>query len=934
MKRTFLIAVHAALLASLATCSLTAEQQALIQPIIPKSLRLPGETKQDLFARIFERQTKADPHEKRKAAFKHMAAHTAALLEKQETKKSYKCQCCKKKSCKNFENFKGYWLLDSIDDWSSITLIEFFEDEHCNPMAKFYDGTQQFIREQNQNDADFELVLPSTVGAIVPVEVLGPRSIRFRNHALNLSNDDLTSTFRIQDSDDNLSYMVLWSAWDGAGDSPKYGINETLTQYRRLPVRPDIQLNRLPSKIDWTNPVEMLKYIASYYALLGQPEKAVSLHQIDYIGWANYEQLLQTMLTTGVIRTARVSTEYRGGGYIGVWRTQFPEDFPITTIHTQELPHMNVCSTIHISGFDGAYAELNGTHIAAAFPPATISQSTPYPWQECSSREHFVHILYDSSHIQEAYDPNIHGVATLTAQHGPVTPDMGYREFMAAVIDFVVSSFGSGTHTRLAIWRDTLITVPETFEQLEEAVAQDAVGFTQVRTRTFGDNGFQLYWNPYILGSGFGAPAFNLNDPFGLGAIEFDPYFDYDIALQNYLEEGTVKNIFFTVTGPTDPCQSITSLLTDIGYTSNGSRVVFKASDYQTFPEPLVDKYGTHEWMQYNWVPATNSTGPDDYASQAFFGGIIKKELTGKKTVAYIRIKDESSFDEPYEVLLTRSLAFPQKGISSTYLGNMIAAWAALIKELNKHKPDRFIIDIRNNNGGFVINDAFGALFGGDRPSGDPALGFPGNGERDPLIINGSGIQTVFDSVPKTPGIIPANEAAAAFPKGVVRGCKGKKKEVIILTSTRSASSGDIFPHKFLGPDPKGTVQDLGEGVELRIMGDIDGRLWSGIKGFDPLPIDPLSQNLVDSTGVPRTATYLVSDSGLLDNDRHGSIVNPTLATRPNPLLQGWYDQTEWQDIGVTQNLVPYPLGDCKPQPVYEDRSTWRDTWLENAIKN
>ena len=158
--------------------------------------------------------------------------------------------------------------------------------------------------------------------------------------------------------------------------------------------------------------------------------------------------------------------------------------------------------------------------------------------------------------------------------------------------------------------------------------------------------------------------------------------------------------------------------------------------------------------------------------------------------------------------------------------------------------------------------------------------------------------------------------------------------EVIVLTSSISASDGDVFPHGFLGTDPEGTVQDLGNNVTARIMGDIDGRIYSALTGNDAPPITPLKPKYVDSTGAPRTPFYMVIDAGMLFLDRNGFIVNPTPATRPNPLLAGWYDQTEWQDIGLTPNLVSYPLGNLKPLPKFNKRQTWRDVWLENAIVN
>ncbi len=81
----------------------------------------------------------------------------------------------------------------------------------------------------------------------------------------------------------------------------------------------------------------------------------------------------------------------------------------------------------------------------------------------------------------------------------------------------------------------------------------------------------------------------------------------------------------------------------------------------------------------------------------------------------------------------------------------------------------------------------------------------------------------------------------------------------------------------------------------------------------------------------------MAAEAGTMLVDRHGFIVNTTLATRPNPLLPGWYDQTEWQDIGKTPVIQEYPLAQNahgKTAPNFDDRSSWRDVWLENAIKN
>ncbi len=921
MKRTNLQVLTIALL--LSNPALVAEKT--IKPITKKTLRLEGESKQDMFNRLIWNHEQLDT----------TAQNIHAKLADKKTGKPHKVKYGKKERKYFKKNFEGYWQLDTITIFSAFTLIEFFEDACGKPMATFYDGTQNDVRERNANDAATEQLIASTVGQTIPVEILGSHSLRFLNTGEIISSDGLTSTFRIQDNDRDVAYSLIWLPVGAAGDSPEYGITETLSRFRRLPERPYIQQNNLPSKVDWTNPVEIVKYMFDYYALLSEPQKSDMLNQHDWIGWPKYQEALQRMLTTGVTRTAQVSTAFRGDGYIGVWRTQFPEDFPLTTISTEEVHHFNPGSTIKISGFKGAYEELNGTRLAAAFPPFSLTKSTPFPWQDNSSRQPYIHIVYDSSHIEEAYNPSIHGVATLEAVHGPITPDSTYREFVAGSIDLFSEAFGSGTHTRLLVWQDSPYTIPETFQELRQGIANNALGLTVIRFRDYGANSVALYWNPVVLSFGLAFPPFNLNDPFGLGTANSDPNFDYDITLENYLDKSTVKNILFTVTGPELNDEPITSMLTEMGYTSNGSQVVFTTANFGEVPAPLVDEFGSHAWMRYG--SAVNANNPISLLS--YFGGLVNKDITGDSTVVYIRIADFSPFDTPLGLLQGNSLVFGRDDITAKYGSNAVAAWAALLESLNQYSPDKYIIDIRNNGGGIFIANAIASLFGGNREgiTVTKALVAPGNGYAEPTIVPGSDIQTVFDSIAKGPRIINTDEAAAAFPQAIVRGNEEQPKEVIILTSTQAASAADFFPHVFLGPDSEGMVQDLGQHVTARIVGDIDGRLWGTPLGYGPPPVDPLSPNLEAPNGDPRTATYMMGEGGSLLSDRHGFIVNETLAIRPNPLIAAWYDQTEWQDIGVTKNLVPYPLpanGNGETTPIFDfnRKDTWRDIWLETAI--
>jgi hypothetical protein len=842
-----------------------------------------------------------------------------------------------------FDAFVGYWLLETIDDWNQATAIQFYRDPSTSEhRARFYEGTQNRLREVNANDLYFASNPVSPLGPDVAVESIGPKALRFFNTSpagAQLSSDELTSTFRIQDSDPSLAYAQYWTAWDGTGDDARYGALENLTRYRKLAQAPAIQRNDQASPTDWSNPVEIFHYVYDYYAHLGQVEKLESLHQTDWIGAAGYQQLYNDFLTTGKVRTAYTSTEYRGGGYIGVWRTKFPGEFPLTTIHTAGFHHFTPASTVTISGFTGAYAVLNGVRRVAAYPPSTISESTPAPWQAADSREHFVYIEYDSSGIAEAYDPNIHGVGKLEATHGPITPTTGYRDMMAAIIDFMVSSFGPGTHTRLIMWMNGW-EVPATFADLHTAIAADQAWLLTVRLRTYQANGNpDLYWNPLVEGGSLTVPEHNLNDPFGIGLAAYhgDAQFDRDIDVENYLDPATTRSVFFTVTGPTVPTEPITSLLTAWGYPSNGSQVVFTAGAFGVRPPALIDGYGTHNWVPY--ASANDDPGGNLYEyHHNLAGGIVRSELSCGHTVAYVRVGDEDAFDAPLYQLSTRSLAFGRSDMASKVRSNWTAALAALLSDLNTHHPDRYVLDIRDNGGGFsYVGDAFGALFGGNRPGQDAVDLLVSHG-LDPTAtrIPGSGIKTGFDSAAvneQVGALIDTDEAAAVFPAAIVRGNAGHHVDVVILTSTHAASAGDTFPHSFLGGDQGAREQDLGYYVRSRIVGDIDGRLWSGLKGWDSTGIDPLTPAFVNPSAQPRTALYMTSDAGMLIEDRNGTEVNAQTWTQPAVLLPAWYDATSWQDLGLTQPVLPYPLGVCtKPLPTFSDNSTWRDIWLEFAI--
>lgn len=845
-----------------------------------------------------------------------------------------KCKCendplytpssaCDPELRKLFKSFKGYWLLNSIDDFQICTLIRFYIDEEEQLFkAKFFSGLLSEIREvqaQERPNTNIPSVYNEETGDMetCTIQILSSSALRLFNMVPVLSTDNLRSTFTIQENGDEAA-VILWSDWDGTSDDPSNGFVETLMLYRRLPGRPEIQPAEGPHPDEWLYPLPLFDYVKRYYLEMSQPQKSLAG---AWIGPVAYENLYRQMLTRGVQRVSTSSTVKRGGHYIGVWKTMFPEIAPVTTINTASAHHFNIASLVEVSGLKGAYAEINGSHRVSLFDLSTNNPLLQEPWVKNGSSVYNVALDYDSSGIQEEYNPKIHGVATLRAQHGPINENVGYRDFFAAVIDFVATAFGTATHNQLAGLINGFDFI-ETFEEMREALLTPGAPlgyFTSGPLRTYSANSYALYWNPALL-SVF--PVANINDPFGLGDpnLLFDEKFNYDITLENYVDSAATYHIYFTVTGSVDLLEPITGQLTDYGYTSNGSEVVFRTVRADETPEPLVDRFGTHPWMLYG--AADGSEGSVAVAKAGFFGAEIKPELTGGEKVAYIRIGSEDAVDSPLYAITSRPLAFNKNGFEYKAQAMWVGAWASMAAKLKESSPDRVIVDIRNNAGGHAqACVAIASVFGGDRYAGEKKISRPGPELCNLVDVSVEDVQTYFGAVSGDANMVSPSAVKRAYPDGVF-----ENVEVIVLTSTHSASGGDLLPHYFIGPDPASTVHDLGSGVTSRIVGNIDGRLLSGLKYFDAVPIAS-----VDQRALP---LMFASEAGLVEYDRHGPTPLPQPWMAPDLLLPGWYDDTIWQDLGKTKIKREYPLGDLKPKPDYEDRSTWRDVWLENAIVN
>lgn len=328
----------------------------------------------------------------------------------------------------DFDNFLGFWIHTSIDDFIGYSAAEFFYDNGV-PSVKFYNGPIDQLREIQLSDVGYSLdvgydllhAIPPTDYSIptdtCSVEVLSDDSLIVNNNeaAPFGVRDERASTFKIQSHDNDLGYMQLWTLWDGTADNKDYGELENLGRFKRLKHKPKIQLrDDITSK--WDNPINMVKYVYDYFTHASQPERHGSPLPKQYIGDKKFEKLLHELIHGKVERHNKISDEYVDPvGYIGVWKTIAGSIS--TTLHLKERNFFFPTDDVTISGFRGAFSIINGTHAVSASMPGSsggkYSKSHVHP----HTQKPCVRILFDSSSIIEDYDPEIHGIARISAVH-------------------------------------------------------------------------------------------------------------------------------------------------------------------------------------------------------------------------------------------------------------------------------------------------------------------------------------------------------------------------------------------------------------------------------------------------------------------------------------------------------------------------------------
>jgi hypothetical protein len=665
----------------------------------------------------------------------------------------------------------------------------------------------------------------------------------------------------------------------------------------------------------------------------------------------------------------------------------------MTGIYTDRFNFVTPGSDMTITGLGNTWAVINGHYVNGAgihcfggVPNPSSDHVDVGTWpfhfylrSDTSSLDAFVN--------NDGYPQYANGVATckhfgsnskhsilpsVTVTH-KVTDDMSYSAFYAAVYAMFYDIFKVNQHHGIGPWLansgDPFI--PTTWKELQTALTpqiptlqQEMAVFPNLqpltstavsvpcRSRTNMFLPQYFYKNaailvPYISRvdpqPGY---AWHFNDPYGLFPVPGGLY-DYDVIVNNYLVG--VRNLYYTLDGtPTTPLQSILGLAgykNMIGDTTGGAYFTSTTTPYNV-TDPGSGNPDPNVWTLMGGA----FDGSDaEAAANALHFGFVDPTLSNGKKIGYIYLGDTSRTD--VNGLMTWAAMLKSNEYDSPRQGleGFARVFSAMMIYLQSDSPlDGLIIDDRLGAGGtgsqsFVV----GSLFGGKRPCVDKFVQtWVDNSEPKSISELGYKDYANIDSLlHKQCEFIYADETAKRYGNNAVF----TNGPVVALHSAGAASGNDeIIRTMYLG---KNAQKDVGSGVHVKIIGDVDGRLKGAtLYDFsDNLPFKSFDNPLITNFNTPVAAIGSMRSDETLGStiSVHAgipiSIQDKTTAIDAAPTLKGWsggnplpdeYESTVYVDFGFMTPHPDAPLPGWKNdgQVSPSDSSTFCDRWFEQAI--
>ena len=839
-----------------------------------------------------------------------------------------------------------------------------FIDTTTEPFVTIFSlaGTPEFPRERTTEDGEiiFNFYYMPTSDTLVNVfDLDGPffdPTFWQSFWSLTLQNDEQTL---VASPDSRASFICY---------------DTSVTLYRKVdepqnPVRPfDDTASGFP---DVTDPVELAKQLYSSQRLNQYGPQNINHNDGDYESFYKRQEIFDQFLNEGFevttpIRRIRITRpgEHR---IPSVAFAPFTTDERVTDIFTEVFSFVTTGSTVEIGGFEGPWACLNGTYVngVAHNEEGAVPNPSPKHLDVCSTQNPckkgtfcnvFNHFLldFDSSDCKKFPRDKLGyakfcGEPWVKVKHH-ITSDMEYPAFVAAVEAMFYKMYKVSMHGWFLYYsKPNSIFVIDTWNELKEALATNNFSFVWVLSR-LNQNVPSGFFNNAAR-----TPRFitTYNDPFEIEQQEGN-FYDYNIVMANYLVKP--KALYWAIEGTPD--------LTPVA--ANGSALQFDPVDVGYKPAipgvqraSFVGKLGNIAVV--DGIPLPQNPNPTFFSilgttaspipntetniANTFYVGLIDPKLTKGKKIGYLHWQN-MILNDPFGYIITSTFA-PEVAVTPKFGREaMTKVLANYTRFFNEERCEAVILDIRTNNGGnTAITHTLAELFGADRASNIRGYSKKDNGNSDLIDFSAfTFFEDFFTGYEDNYKFFYVSQNEANYPGSVFKGSKQRPKKVIVLTDSASGSSGDVFPHFYLGENLDSRLGSYTTGV---IIGDIDGRLKGASAGFMPTPLSKNASRINFVNGDPAPPFFYGEDfankiqlNGLTDiwfnqqSDLVAPIKAPSLrgAAGHAPLPNYW-ETNVWPAIG----LIKPPkclFNKCfkKSKPCFKNRSTWRDPWIEQAI--
>jgi hypothetical protein len=779
------------------------------------------------------------------------------------------------------QDFSGIWLMQSRSPLLSGENTLILLDTQASTIS-WYPGDINYVRDYQPFDFAYTL-LDTAVN--VPVNlVLQGRTLLLSSSNLNFFDPTIQLELTLEDCNQILRIGNVYLGPYPYVDKPFLPV----VYFKRQKELPPsfVQYTQRPQEVDWNRLDLLLKFWIDNFLL---SYNNIPVSENPYFDLERFKKFSQAFLC-GPSQKVKANVEWiyksQEGAPLSYQPTIFLGNpfvtaprvtYYATTLFLEGYHPISRADRVTIHGLKGEWSVLNGDW---DIDPVVFANSVDYPEKRvasCSTRR-YITLPFDSRALPN-YNPKCHGQAHVKAIHKPVT-ESNYRDF-AVALDFLGGHEGGfSTHTRgyfiaLLDSPNAPPRVPESYQEIQQLLNTNPSFVVSIRwrSRTYPIDNAAFYHGAFrgYSTSTLGVPSFDWNNPYAL--TPRDPYLDYSIALRNYLQEKTIRQVYYRLTAfPGGPFEFIVGppdLPSFQGYLPLKPRLIF---------------------------------------------GLIKPSLTGGKRIGYVFYQSVIFLDE-FNAILLPSFNPPDNPTLS--LARLFATFMHyLVTDL---AIEDLVVDIRGNIGGFItLSYYIAATVGDTRPYNSVAIPFAGDPEKKIL------------SQTQVPYVDP-EELERVLPGSVFRGTCQRTAKVILITDINSASGGDLIPLGFIGAKGDGY---LGANTQAYILGNIDGRLDGSV--FTPLfpPINQVTPALTLELGgalipVPPYSYEQDTSGSLYDpvTKTYSGYFNP--ATRPDLLIPHDFSLV-YRDIGLLKPTIPY-LDSI--EPVYQNRETWKDIYLENALR-